>query len=163
MRLRKPEQKSYQSLQQELPLIICQFPIHGGLALAPNGYLYATSLGNGDLINVFSPTGAPAGTLGVPEYLDTPGVQGRGLTFDSNGDLFEADSGTGRILEYANNGGTLSDTPTVFTSGLSQPYGIFDVVPEPGDAALLPAGLLVIALRSRRRSGKIHQGSSCAR
>jgi sugar lactone lactonase YvrE len=44
-----------------------------------------------------------------------------GLAFNSAGDLFDADYQGNTIYEYADTGGTLNPTPTVFKSGLDGP------------------------------------------
>lgn len=50
-----------------------------------------------------------------------------GLAFDSKGDLFEADGGSGHIYEFINSGGVLSSNYISFASGLSLPHGlVFD-------------------------------------
>jgi DNA-binding beta-propeller fold protein YncE len=56
-----------------------------------------------------------------------------GLTFDSAGNLFEADWGSGHIYEFTPGG-----TRTTFASGLSQPsFLAFQPVPEPSTALLI--------------------------
>jgi hypothetical protein len=77
------------------------------------------------------------------------------VAFDSAGDLFAADIGTGTINEFINSGGTLSPTPTIFASGLNQPYGLAFQglalpVPEPSTLALLAAGTAAILIRRRK-------------
>jgi glucose/arabinose dehydrogenase len=47
-----------------------------------------------------------------------------GLAFDSAGNLFEADEGSGNIYEFINNYGVLSSRPTLFASGLNFPFGL---------------------------------------
>lgn len=47
-----------------------------------------------------------------------------GLAFDSKGDLFEADNGSGKAYEFTNYNGTLSTNSTVIASGLSAPQGL---------------------------------------
>jgi hypothetical protein len=57
--------------------------------------------------------------------LDAPA----GLAFDSAGNLFEADEGSGNIYEYKNINGILSSTPVLFLSGLDDPNGlVFNLV-----------------------------------
>ena len=50
-------------------------------------------------------------------------VAGGELAFDSHDNLFATDN-TGDILEFSNNGGILSSTPTTFVSGLSYLVGM---------------------------------------
>ena len=52
--------------------------------------------------------------------LDDPVV----LAFNASGDLFEADSLSGHIYEFLNNGGALSPTPVAFQSGLNHPTAL---------------------------------------
>ena len=52
--------------------------------------------------------------------LDRP----EGLAFNSAGDLFESDEGSGKINEFINNDGVLSTNPTVFAAGLNVPVGL---------------------------------------
>jgi sugar lactone lactonase YvrE len=65
-----------------------------------------------------------AGTLSSFLFpLVSENVAGGGLAFDSHDNLFVADN-TGDILEFSNNGGVLSSTPTTFASGLSDFVGL---------------------------------------
>jgi len=47
-----------------------------------------------------------------------------GLAFDSAGDLFVGNLGSGVIDKFINNDGVLSTNPTLFASGLSRPEGL---------------------------------------
>jgi hypothetical protein len=66
------------------------------------------------------------------------------LAFDSSGDLFESDNGSGKVNEFKNNSGILSSTPTTFASGLNDIYGL----------AFNRAGNLFVASRT---SGTIYE------
>jgi hypothetical protein len=75
-----------------------------------------------------------------------------GLAFDSAGDLFEGEQGSGNVNEFINNKGTLSTTPTVFASGFGFPLGlafqgIALPVPEPSPLAVLVAGAAAFLIR----------------
>ena len=72
--------------------------------------LYISDYGDGKIYKVTS--GGTQSTFTSGLYYPS------GIAFDSSGDLFVAD-GNGNIHEYANNGGTLSTTPTTFASGLT--------------------------------------------
>jgi sugar lactone lactonase YvrE len=61
---------------------------------------------------------------GVQTVFATGLNQPTGLAFDSTGDLFEADGGSGNIYEFINSGGTLSANPVVFASGFKDPQGL---------------------------------------
>jgi glucose/arabinose dehydrogenase len=73
-----------------------------------------------------------------------------GLAFDSAGDLFEADYGSGNIYEYTPGG-----AQTTFASGLSNPAGLaFEgetlPVPEPAALGLLAVGAAAFLVRRHR-------------
>jgi hypothetical protein len=69
-----------------------------------------------------------------------------GLAFDSAGDLFEADYGSGNIYEYTPGG-----AQTTFASGLSNPAGLaFQPVPEPSALGLLAVGAAAFLVRRHR-------------
>jgi hypothetical protein len=94
-----------------------------GAVLLGGSPVLAQTVFFGDWVNIykFSPTGGGAfSQTTIASNTD----YARGLAFDSAGDLLEADSFSGQILEYANNKGTYSSTPTVFANGLAQPSGM---------------------------------------
>jgi len=47
-----------------------------------------------------------------------------GLVFDSTGNLFEADGGSGNIYEFINQNGVLNSNPVLFASGFETPSGM---------------------------------------
>ncbi len=79
---------------------------------------------------------ASYGVSGIYEFINTNGVFSVypttfagasypvGLAFNSAGDLFEADSGSGYINEFINKNGVLSTTPTAFAFDLNRPVGL---------------------------------------
>jgi glucose/arabinose dehydrogenase len=71
-----------------------------------------------------------------------------GLAFDSTGDLFEADSGSGNIFEF-----TPSGVKSTFASGLDNPNGLAfqpEPTPEPSALGLLAVGAAALLVRRRR-------------
>lgn len=83
-------------------------------ALAQN--LFEADFGAGS-IDEFTPGG---GSSTFASGLKHPS----GLAFDSQGDLFVADEGTGDIYEYMNDSGMLNSSPIIFASGLYYPVGL---------------------------------------
>lgn len=68
-----------------------------------------------------------------------------GLAFNSAGDLFESNYGTGSIYEITPDG-----VETTFASGLLDPIGLaFQPVPEPSSLGLLAIGITVLLIRRR--------------
>ncbi|HEY3913769.1 MAG TPA: hypothetical protein VGN61_04710 [Verrucomicrobiae bacterium] len=61
---------------------------------------------------------------GVQTTFATGLDQPDGLAFDSAGNLYEADEGSGNIYEFINIGGTLSAKGVVFSFGLKDPMGL---------------------------------------
>lgn len=92
------------------------FPDTTGLALSSNGVLYVANSSGNNILEIM-----PGGSTNI----FTSGLDGpQGLAFDSAGDLFEADTSSGRIYEFTNNAGTLSSNLTVFATGFSRPIGL---------------------------------------
>lgn len=88
----------------------------GAAAQAPTPNLFVSCPGNNSIVEISS-----AGAVSTfASGLDVPAD----LAFDSSGNLFEADEGSGKIYEFVNNGGTLSTTPVLYASGLDKPYGL---------------------------------------
>jgi hypothetical protein len=83
-------------------------------------------------------------------YLIAPGSSHWGMTIDG-GILYVSDLGTGEIRKYD----TTSPTDTFLGDFIATGPGAFDLlvmpVPEPGSAALLLGGLVVLATFTRRR------------
>jgi hypothetical protein len=77
--------------------------------------LFVGSYGGQSIVEF--PTGGGSSTLA--SGLDFPGA----VAFDNAGDLFEADTLSGKIYKYAYNG-TLSGSATLFASGLADPRSI---------------------------------------
>lgn len=91
---------------------------------APAQNLFVSCAGNGNIVEINPQGGQSVFATG----LNTP----NGLAFDSAGDLFVANEGSGTIDEFINNGGVLSSTPVLYASGLDDPF----------DLAFGPGGLL---------------------
>ena len=121
-----------------------------GIAFDAAGILYGAQ-GGGGITGYPGPNAVPflfAGGLDAPE----------GLAFDPTGagTLYEADSGSGRVLAF-----DLQGNRTVVAGGLDQPYAVAvaaDAVPEPGAGTLAGVGgALALTLRhgmkGRRRGG----------
>ena len=81
----------------------------GYMAFDSSSNLFISDYGDGKIYKV-TPGGAQS-VFATGFYFPT------GLAFDSSGDLFVAD-GNGNLNEFANTGGTLSTSSTVFASGL---------------------------------------------
>jgi sugar lactone lactonase YvrE len=100
------------------------FTVVWDMAFDQSGNLFVSDLDNGYAdITEFPVSGGQvtfATSLNNPSGMVAP----MGLAFDSQGDLFTADQATGKVLEFADNGGTLNSTPTVFASGFNQPYSL---------------------------------------
>jgi sugar lactone lactonase YvrE len=111
------------------------YPDFGSLAFDSSGDLF---LSDGSSIYESINT---AGTLSSFLTVVSENVAGGELAFDSSDNLFASDN-TGDILEFSNNGGILSSTPTTFVSGLSYFVGMAF------QPTLLPAKLCVAGDRS---------------
>jgi hypothetical protein len=77
--------------------------------------LFVSCDGNNSIVEITS-----SGTTPFATGLDDP----QGLAFDSAGNLFEADEGSGDIYEFLNSGGSLNTTPVLFCAGLDEPTGL---------------------------------------
>ncbi len=85
-------------------------------AQAPTPNLFVSCPGNNSIVEI-----SPNGTASTfTSRLDAPAD----LAFDTAGNLFEADEGSGDVYEFVNNNGTLSTTPVLYASGLDKPYGL---------------------------------------
>ncbi|HOW74271.1 MAG TPA: PEP-CTERM sorting domain-containing protein [Phycisphaerae bacterium] len=119
----------------------------GGMALGPDGNLYAAGYNSANVVRFDGRTGAfidvfvPAGG---PGRLSSP----TGVLFGPDGNLYVASSGTDLIQRY---NGTTGDFIDTFASGggLNQPWRMV-FTPEPATLALLGAGVLGAAVRRRR-------------
>ena len=111
-----------------------------GFAFNSAGDLFMSHVGGG--ITRFTSTGSPSAfASGSSLWL--------GLAFDASGNLFAADSGNNRIIEFTPDG-----LMTTFSSAVSQPFGLaFEgvvlPVPEPSVLCLVAAGLAGIVGRCR--------------
>ena len=92
------------------------------------------------------------GTLSSSPVIFASGLdEPYGLAFNSAGNLFEADYGSGNIYEYTPGGAR-----STFASGLNGPYGLAFQgetlpVPEPSALGLLAVGMFGITLLCRRQ------------
>jgi hypothetical protein len=69
-----------------------------------------------------------------------------GLVFNSAGDLFESDTGSGNIYKFSSDG-----TRSVFASGLNGPFGlVFEPVPEPSILGLLAVSATTLLICRRK-------------
>jgi hypothetical protein len=74
-----------------------------------------------------------------------------GLAFNSTGDLFEADYGSGNIYEFIPGG-----VQSTFASGLGKLTGLaFQPVPEPSVLGLLAVGVAALLVRRRARKRSV--------
>jgi len=97
-------------------VVICGGSVLLIASSAPAQNLFVSCAGTGSIVEI-----TPTGTVSTfVSGLDNP----RGLAFDSSGDLYEADQGSGNIYEFIYQDGTLSSTPVLFSSGLNAPYGL---------------------------------------
>jgi DNA-binding beta-propeller fold protein YncE len=120
-----------------------------GLAFGSQGYLYSTDMVDNE-IWVINPAGGYSSASVFARGLTTP----RGLAFDSTGNLYEADSGNGRIYEFTSVTPDGYGTRITFASGLSGPsFLAFQpaLIPEPSTWAMLGLGAAALLIFSRRK------------
>ena len=102
---------------------------------ANNGYIYVTDI-KGDVVQVFDPNGAHAGTLKGLNTPDKSFVNPGGVAVDKDGALYISDTGHQAIVKYVPTGGVVDETD--FALRFSDP----EHCRQPGEA--------------RRRRGRSH-------
>jgi sugar lactone lactonase YvrE len=104
----------YHLFVKAVALSVCMVPI---CARAAAGDLYVAGQGSGDLFHSvfkFTPTGMRS-TFASFDISSIPA----GIAFDTAGNLFVADTGTGTIFKF-----TPTGSQSTFASGLTSPYGL---------------------------------------
>jgi hypothetical protein len=102
-----------------------------GLAFDSSGNLYAANYFYNQAITKIAPDGTVTPFYTAPNNAAFDTKNYFGLAFDAAGSLFVTNFGDatgatadGTVLKFENTGGVLSNTPTVFASGLVDPHGL---------------------------------------
>ncbi len=94
------------------------------VAFDANGDLFAGYVNANNAGFIYEYANTTVGISGNPTlFASNLGVV-TALGFDAAGDLFEAETDTGRVNEFVNYGGNLASSPVVFASGLCAPQAL---------------------------------------